>query len=112
MLVPVELRQSPANITVNETDRVVFTCEAFGLPQPSFIWNTPNDSDLSDTDLEISDSSIRIGATGGFIVQSNLTFESIADSDAGQYNCTAINMPTMTRNSSDTASFFVVVQSE
>ena len=107
-VVPVELRQSPANITVNETDRVSFTCEAFGLPQPTFIWSTPTNSDLSmhaqlDSNLRITNTSSRIGATGGFNVQSNLVFESIADSDAGQYNCTAHNMPTMMRNSSDTA---------
>ena len=115
--VPVELRQSPSNTTVNETDRVVFICESFGLPQPTFVWSTLTNSDLSmraqsDPSLSITSSSNQAEPRGGFTVQSMLVFESIIDSDAGQYTCTAYNQPTETLNSSDTASFYVVVQSE
>ena len=116
-LVPVNLRLSPSNITVNETDRVVLICEAFGLPQPTFIWSNPANTDLSlraqsDPNLSISSSSSRIEPRGGITVESNLVFESIVDSDAGRYTCTAHNMPTEMLNSSDTASFYVVVQSK
>ena len=96
---------------------MVFTCEAFGLPQPTFVWSTPNNTDLgvraqSDPNLIINSSSSRIEARGGITVQSNLVFESIVDTDAGQYICTAYNVPTEMLNSSDTASFYVVVQSK
>ena len=96
---------------------MVFTCEAFGLPQPTFIWSTPSNTDLSvraqtDPNLSISSSSSRIEPRGGITVQSDLMFESIVDSDAGRYTCTAHNMPTLMLNSSDAASFYVVVQSK
>lgn len=111
------MRQFPSNTTVNETDIVEFACEAFGLPQPSFIWSTSTNTNLNDRSQLDLNLSIRLHinrseSTGGFTVQSILRLEFIQASDAGQYVCTAYNEPKVTLNSSDTASFNVVVQSK
>ena len=117
LAVPVELRQFPTNTTVNETDLVELACEAFGLPQPSFIWSTPTNTNLNDRaqvdpNLSIRFNISRSGSTGGYTVQSILRFESIKDTDGGKYICTTSNEPKATLNSTDTASFNIVVQSK
>ena len=114
---PVEVRMSPTNTTVNETDLVDFVCEAFGLPQPTFIWSTPTSTDLSnraDTDpnLSIRSNSRSRGSNEGVTVQSILRFVSINDTDAGMYTCAAMNVPKQGLNSFDSATFNIVVQSE
>ena len=108
---------SPTNTTVNETDSVDFVCEAFGLPQPTFIWSTLRSTDLSsraDTDpnLSIRSNSSSRGSRGGITVTSTLHFVSISDTDAGMYTCAAFNVPKQGLNSSDSATFSIVVQSE
>ena len=110
---PVELRLRQMNSTVNETAEVVFACEAFGLPAPDFTWTGPSDlSSRSDNDqtLMINSSEMEL-PEGGVLTRSELRFLSIKDTDAGQYTCTASNMPNSTLSTSDNASFTVVVQS-
>ena len=101
------------NSTVNETDDVMFVCEAFGLPAPEFSWTGPSNLSLrndSDPTLMIT-SSETSPAEGGALTRSELRFLSIKDTDAGQYTCTASNMPNSTLITFDSGSFTVVVQS-
>ena len=37
-LVPVQFTVFPQNLTVNETNPIVVTCDASGFPEPSFTW--------------------------------------------------------------------------
>lgn len=111
---PVELQSSSMNSTVNETEEVVFACEAFGLPAPALSWTGPTDissRSINDPLLTITSSETML-LEGGILTRSELQFSFIEDTDAGQYTCTATNMPNSTLNTSDSASFTVVVQSE
>lgn len=37
-LVPVQFTVFPQNLTVNETNPIVVSCDASGFPEPSFTW--------------------------------------------------------------------------
>ena len=101
------------NSTVNETEEVVFVCEAFGLPAPDFSWTGPTDlSSRSDNDPTLTITrSETYPPDGGVLAQSELRFLSIKDTDDGLYTCTASNMPNSSLITSESGSFTVVVQS-
>ena len=86
-------------LLVNETDRVEFVCEAFGLPEPNLFWSSPISANLSDdaaanTDFIIISNSSRNEPNGGFTVKGYLLFPSINASNAGEYTCNTFNAPT------------------
>ena len=108
---PVEIRSSPTNRIVNESDTEQFVCEAIGLPAPTFSWSTPNINDLSDIASDtLSINSISSPFNGAVLVTSVLQFASIQRDNASQYTCTASNTPRMGQSFNDYASFNVTVQ--
>ena len=69
-LVPVQFAVLPQNVTVNETNSIVMSCDASGFPTPSLTW-TKN---------------------GKFVSQlKQLNIQRSNRSDAGMYVCTASN---------------------
>lgn len=69
-LVPVQFTVVPQNVTVNETDRIVVSCDASGFPKPSFMWKKD----------------------GQFLSQSKqLSIPTSDRSNAGMYVCIATN---------------------
>ena len=102
---------------MNETDRVEFVCDTFGLPEPNLFWSSPTSANLNNdavtnTDFMIRSNSSRNEPNGGFTVKGYLLFPSIKASNAGEYTCNTFNAPTSSLNSSDSHTFTVVVQSE
>ena len=79
---------SPITKTVNESDNVVFFCNASGLPLPSITWSNHKSGTI------MSSSGTR------------LVFNGVKRTDSGTYVCTAING--VVRN--DTASTVLNVQ--
>ena len=69
-LVPVQFTASPQNLTVNETNPIVVSCDASGFPEPSFTWR--KDGQLLSQPKKLS------------IPKSDR-------GDAGMYECTASN---------------------
>jgi hypothetical protein len=107
---PVIITGSPMNDTVNETDTVSYTCAARGLPSPSFMWSASDGRDLTSRDdisINTTMTSQLIGPTQTISV---LTFNSIRDSDATQYTCTAYNVPANISTVTVSSSFSIVVQ--
>ena len=108
---PVEIRSSPIDRTVNESDTEQFTCEAIGLPAPTFIWSTPNISNLNNIVSDaLNISSTRNMFNDAVLVTSVLQFTSIQRDNASQYVCTASNTPRMDQSFNDSASFNVIIQ--
>ena len=69
-LVPVQFTVLPQNLTVNETNPIVVSCDASGFPEPSFTWTK---------DRQVVSQEKRLN-----IQRSNR-------SNAGMYVCTASN---------------------
>lgn len=94
-LVPVVILESPVDSVVNETDTVMYSCVAKGLPTPTIIWSTPLQSNLAsinDPTIIVSESVDRQPPEAS-TVESRLQFTSIMDSDATSYTCSASNVP-------------------
>lgn len=108
---PVEIRSSPSDRTVNESDTEEFVCEAVGLPAPTFTWSTPDINDLNDVAPdELSINSTNSLFNDAVLVRSVLRFTSIQRDNSNQYTCTASNTPIMDQSFNDSASFNVTVQ--
>ena len=69
-LVPVQFTVFPQNVTVNETNPAVLSCDASGVPEPSFTW-TKDGQQLSQSE--------------------QLNIQRSDRSDTGMYVCTASN---------------------
>lgn len=69
-LVPVQFTVLPQNLTVNETNPIVVSCDASGFPEPSFTWTKD----------------------GQVVSQAKqLNFQRSHRNNAGMYVCTASN---------------------
>ena len=107
------ITDSNNDAVVNETDTVQFSCTANGLPEPSFVWSTLHDIDINDrSDVKIANTTS--SESGSVSVRSVLTFDTIKETDATRYTCTASNRPGGDGGHlvSVSASFNVTVQSE
>ena len=82
---------SPLNDTiVREGNITTITCEAFGYPPPTVVWNRINGI-LSDR-VSVSDSvSVLIGHGNVTRVSVNLTIRDASREDTGVYTCSANN---------------------
>ena len=100
----------PVNFTytVNETDSVIFTCSATGIPPPEITWmrNGILLDDNVDPRISLSNPSDpqAFPTTGGDIysVSRNLTISNTRDNDSDTYTCVASNgnarTPSVTRD--------------
>ena len=88
---PANIITLPANLTVNQSFSAQFSCAAFGNPIPQIVWSRGNDADLSNNE----ENAIYITTVENntqYMVTSILLIQSTnRSSDAGMYNCTAIN---------------------
>jgi len=79
---------------VNETDPVIFTCSATGIPPPEITWMR-NRVPFSNSRVTLSDPTMpELYSTDGgniFFVSRNLTLDNTMDADSGTYNCVASN---------------------
>lgn len=84
-LVPVQITVLPQNLTVNETNPIVVSCDASGFPEPSFTWTKD----------------------GQVVSQAKrLNIQRSSRSNAGMYVCTASNGV----GQDETAKAYVTVQ--
>jgi len=67
---PIQFTTLPQNVTVNETDPIVVSCDVSGFPEPSFKWEKDRQSLSQSKQLSIQTSN---------------------RSDTGMYVCTASN---------------------
>ena len=75
---------------VREGNTATITCEAFGYPPPTVVWNRIN-AILSDR-VSVSDSvSVPTGYGNVTRVSVNLTITNASREDTGVYTCSAIN---------------------
>ena len=75
---------------VREGDTTIITCEAFGYPPPTVVWNRINGI-LSDR-VSVSDSvSVPTGYGNVTRVSVNLTITNASREDTGVYSCSANN---------------------
>ena len=75
---------------VREGDPTIITCEAFGYPPPTVVWNRINGI-LSDR-VSVSDSvSVPTGNGNVTRVSVNLTITNASREDTGVYSCSANN---------------------
>ena len=75
---------------VRERNTTTITCEAFGYPPPTIVWNRINGI-LSDR-VSVSDSvSVLIGNGNVTRVSVNLTITNASREDTGVYTCSANN---------------------
>jgi len=87
--VPSSIINEIANITVNETDSVNFTCQATGEPVPNIVWYFNGVMmDVSNTSkYMIMSTSINTTTTENKLIVYNVT-----SSDVGTYTCNASNL--------------------
>jgi len=80
--------------TVNETDPVIFTCSATGIPPPEITWMR-NGVPFSNSQVTLSNPTMPgIYSTDGgniYFVSRNLTLDNTMDADSGTYTCVASN---------------------
>ena len=75
---------------ITEGNEVMITCEAFGYPPPTVVWNRINEI-LSDR-VSVSDSvSVPTGYGDVTSVSVNLTITNASREDTGVYTCSANN---------------------
>ena len=78
------------NIFVREGNTTKITCEAFGYPPPTTVWNRSNGA-LSDS-ISVSDSvNVPTGYGNVTRVSVNLTITNASREDTGVYTCSANN---------------------
>lgn len=98
--VPVTITNSPQDQTVAESQSVMFTCKATGVPLPTITWYKAGTIISSGVTNSTLDS----------IIQSNLTISSTDISDDGIYTCVASNKigsPSQTVSVNDTVQLTV-----
>ena len=90
----------PVNFTytVNETDPVIFTCSATGIPPPEITWMR-NGVPFSNTRVTLTMPEL-YSTDGGTIsfVSRSLTLNNTMDADSGTYTCVASNGNAVTPN--------------
>ena len=74
-----------SDATVRERNTITITCEAFGYPPPTVVWNRINERTFSDR-VSVSDS-----VSTGYGVSVNLTIANTSREDTGVYTCSANN---------------------
>ena len=79
---PPDIVTPPADVTVNETDTLELTCEAFGIPLPTITWLTPIGVETI--------IAIKMNETA-YTTTSTLTVENIDTNGEGVYTCMASN---------------------
>ena len=78
------------NLTTQEGNATIVTCEAFGYPPPTVVWNR-NNGILSDR-VSVSDSvSVSTGYGNVTRVSVNLTITNPSREDTGVYTCSVNN---------------------
>ena len=78
------------NLTTQEGNATIVTCEAFGYPPPTVVWNR-NNGILSDR-VSVSDSvSVPTGYGNVTRVSVNLTITNASREDTGVYTCSVNN---------------------
>ena len=96
--------------TVNETDPVIFTCSATGIPPPEIAWMR-NGVPFSNSRITLSDPTIpELYLTDGgniYLVSRNLTLDNTMDTDSGTYTCVASNENAVTPNVTQDFELFV-----
>ena len=90
-------RDTEFTYTVNETESVVFTCSATGIPPPEISWMRNGVRfNQNNTRVTVSDPTMpELYSTDGgdtYFVSRNLTLDSTMDSDSGTYTCVASNV--------------------
>ena len=102
----------PSGLVVHPEDTVVIagstvmlTCVAFGEPLPSITWSLDGANVTNDTRTEIIE--MRTTRNGRPFIKSVLQICGVGESDAGRYNCTAVNVV-----NTDSADFSLTVISE
>ena len=79
---------------MNETDPVIFTCSATGIPPPEITW-MKNGMPFSNTRVTITDPTMpELYSTDGgniFLVSRNLSLDNAMNTDSGTYTCVASN---------------------
>ena len=88
--------EPPQNITVNESDPVIFICSVRGVPLPSITWTLPDGRVVAAVDGQ-SEESPRIYAET--LVSTETPYEATTTlyigptvrEDTGEYTCTAMN---------------------
>lgn len=83
------------SLTVNQSDPSSFTCTAFGIPVPSFMWyyNDSSDDPLSSDNIVFNISNtITTNGSGLVLTESTLTILNTSrDQHEGNYSCRATN---------------------
>ena len=80
----------PDNLTVVEPEDATFSCLATGRPRPTIVWIQLSDMTQLSNSAEFSIQEQEIGDRER---RSNLTIIGTQPSDAGAYNCRAMNEP-------------------
>ena len=97
-------------LTVNQTDQSSFTCEAFGIPVPSFEWFFNGSIDPLSRGSQIMNV-IMTNSSGLDIQVSTLTIQdSIRSLHEGRYTCIASNRIENSIGTPESAEAFLTVQ--
>ena len=80
----------PEDSVVIAGSTVMLTCVAFGEPLPSITWSLDGANVTNDTRTEIIE--MRTTRNGRPFIKSVLQICEVGESDAGRYNCTAVNV--------------------
>ena len=104
----VEIIVAPADSAARANSTVLFTCVAYGVPLPSYITWTFNDTALSnsssaDYSLSIYHSQFEVG--GAVFLQSILEICGLVEEQSGYYSCSAESSA-----GNDTETFRLIVQ--
>ena len=88
--VPPQIVDPPDNLTVVEPEDATFSCLATGRPRPTIAWIRLSDMTQLSNSAEFSIQEQEIGDRER---RSNLTIIGTQPSDAGDYDCRAMNEP-------------------
>ena len=88
--VPPQILDPPDNLTVVEPENATFSCLTTGRPSPRIMWIRLSDMTQLSNSVEFS---IQEEEMGNRERRNNLTIIGTQPSDAGAYNCRAVNVP-------------------